>query len=151
MKRWLLPVAQLIVALVMVSQALFFSAVIGLPLLRDIMTGRLAADTVGPLKIYFWAALLTSLSADIAAVVCLASGAVLLIQNPSRLGAWLSIAGATIYWVYVASHLTGIAALGALRVELTLLDAIDFPIGIVVAVVAAAVYLSEKSARRAAQ
>ncbi len=151
MKRWLLPVAQLIVALAVVLHALILSVVMGLPLLRDMLRGIFAGNTTGQAEVYFWATVATVVSVDIAAFVCFASGAVLLIRNPSRFGAWLSIAGAICYWVFIGSHLAMASALGPLRVELTLLDAIDFPIGIFAVLVALAIYSFEKRARHAAQ
>jgi hypothetical protein len=139
MKRFL-PVAQLIVGLAMVPQAFLFGALGTLPLLRDILTARFGSDVGGTQAPYTWAVLLASLSVDAAAILCLAS-AVLLIRNWSQRGVRLSIVGATCYWVYMAGHLTMISTQpGGLRGGLTLLDAIDYPIGIIAALVAFALY-----------
>ncbi len=128
MKRFL-PAAQLIVGLAMVPQSVVFGALVTLPLLMDVLTARLSLDFEGPRASYAQASLLTSLSVDAAAILCLAS-AVSLIRRPSLLGVRLSIAGAICYALYVVGHLLMISSLpGGLRVEFTLLDASDYPIG----------------------
>lgn len=143
MKRFL-PVAQLIVGLAIVPQAFLFGALGTLPLLRDVLTARFRLDFGGTQASYTWAVLLASFSVDAAAILCLASG-VSLIRKPSHWGVRLSIAGAICYGAYIAGHLLMISTLpGGLRVEFTLLDTADYLVGIIVALVAVALYFNYK-------
>jgi hypothetical protein len=144
---WLLPLAELIVGLAMVPQGLVFGGLGTLPLLAAIWNGRASFAFAGAQKLYSWAILASSLSVDGAALLCLIGGA-LLICRPSRLGVWFSVAGTVCYWIYMVAHLTMISALsGGLRVEMTLLDAVDYPIGLVAALVAVALYTRGPSER----
>jgi hypothetical protein len=139
MKRFL-PMAQLIVGLAMVPQAFLFGALVTLPVLRDILTGRFGFNAVKLQGLETSFSLVASFFVDAAAVVCLVS-AVLLMRYQSQRGVRLSIVGATYYWVYMAGHVAMISTLpGGLRSGLTLLDAIDYPIGIIAALVAFALY-----------
>ena len=145
MKRFL-PIAQLIVGLAIVPQAFLFGALGTVPLLRDVLTAHSRSDFGGAQASYTWAVLLASFSVDAAAILCLAS-AVSLIRKPSYWGVRLSIAGAICYGAYVAGHLLMISTLpGGLRVEFTLLDAADYLVGIIVALVAVALYFNARSA-----
>lgn len=143
--RRFLPIAQLIVGLAVVPQAFLFGALGTLPLVGDLLTGRIGRDVAGPGKLYILGVAVASFSVDASVVLCLVS-AVLLIRKVSSFSVRLSIAGAISYWVYIAAHLLMISALrGGLRVEFTLLDAVDYPIGVVAALIAYGLYSYTKA------
>ena len=144
MKRWLLPTAQLIVALAIIPQALLCSAVLGLPILLS--APQFVSQMSGPAGRFLLAGSVTCFFVVAAAVLCLFSGVALLIPSQSHRGVRLSIAGAICYWIYVASHLAMISTTtGGLRYGLTVWwNAIDFVIAIIVASVSFAIYASNK-------
>lgn len=137
MKRWFLPFVQLVVGLVMIPQAFLFDGL----MTREILTGRIAFDFSGP-NLYTYAWLAASLFIGLATVLCLLAAG-FLIRKPTARGTRLSIGGTICYWIYIVGHLVMISTLpGGLRGRLTLLDAVDYPIGVIALAVAIALFVS---------
>jgi hypothetical protein len=120
----------------MVPQALFLGA-FGFFAWGDFLTGRLAGTNVN--TVYEYGFLVASLSVVLAALLCLSSG-VFLMFALYRIGSRAPTAGTLLYWIYIASHLVSISALGELRHEFTLLDAVDYPIGALAVLVTYSTY-----------
>jgi len=145
MKRWALAAAQLLVGLSMSPQALLYGVPGALSSLGMSESGRFDADLSGVPRLYFWSLLVASLSVVIAAVLSLAGG-VLSLAKPSRFAVRSSIAGALCYWIYIVGLQVNVSSMGnhlSLR-YLTVWDVIQYPIGIVAAVVAYALYSQRK-------
>ncbi len=141
MKRWMLGIAQIIVALSMMPQVFFFGVPGALGSLGMSESGHFDADLSGVPKLYFWSLLVASFSLVIAAILSL-SGAALSLVKPSQVSVRLCIAGVVCYWIFIVALLEVSSALGihlSLR-YLTAWDVIQYPIGIVAAIVAYALY-----------
>jgi hypothetical protein len=137
-----LPIAQLIVGLAMVPQAFLFGALGTVPAVETILVGKHFWQPGGLMRqdnLYLAALLVASFAVDAAAILCLVSA--ILLRKPSLRRVRLFIAGAICYWVYIAAHL---AMISTLRGGLTLLDAVDYPIGIAAALAAFALYSYNK-------
>jgi hypothetical protein len=136
-KRWTLPIAQLIVALVMVWQFLVFGLLGTLGALGMSVTGHFNADLSRVPKLYEWALLASSFSLDFAALLSLI-GAALSTLRPSKLSVRFWIVGTICYWSFVAGE---ILMRWSLQLHLTLRyvrvgDLMPYVIGIVAALVA---------------
>jgi len=137
----MLGIAQLIVALSMMPQVFFFGVPAALSSLGMSESGHFDADLSGVPKLYLWSLLVASFSVVIAAVLSL-SGAALTLLKPSQVSVWLCIAGAFVYWIFIGALLEVSSSLGihpSLR-YLTAWDVIQYPIGIIAALVAYALY-----------
>jgi hypothetical protein len=94
----------------------------------------------------FWSLSVASFTVIVAALLSL-TGFALSVIKPSRLSVGFSIVGAVSYWVYIAAHLLMISTLrGGLWVEFTVFDAVDYPIGIVAALLVFVVYSDQEPA-----
>jgi hypothetical protein len=143
MKPWLSPIAQLIVGLAMVPQAFLFGALGTVPAVETILVGKHFWQPGGLMwqeNLYLVALLVASFAVDAAAILCLVS-AILFIRKPSLRGVRLFVAGAICYWIYILAHL---AMISTLQGGMTLQDAVDYPIGIVAALVAFALHSHHK-------
>jgi hypothetical protein len=147
MKRWFLPLAQLVVGLAMIPQAFLFG-VFGILLLLEMLRQGVGSELPASQQLYGWAMLATSFSVDAAAVLCLI-GAAFLMYKPSQRGVRFSVAGTACYWLYIVAHLVMIWSLSGGLGDITLLDAVDYPIGVVAAAVAVALFFSSPDKMRA--
>jgi hypothetical protein len=140
MKRWCLPIAQLIISLAMVPQVLLFCIPGVSGSLGVSVTGHFDAQMSG-LRDLYWGSLSMALFAAIVAALHSLTGFALPVIKPSRLSVGFSIVGAVSFWVRVAAHLLMISTLrGGLWVEFTVFDAVASPIGIVAALMVFVVY-----------
>jgi hypothetical protein len=145
MKRWLLGIFQLVIALTMVPQVFFFGVPGALGSLGMSESGHFDADLSGVPKLYFWSLLVASFSVVIACILAMA-GAVLTLTKPSQFSVRSCMAGAFFYWIFIAGSLLISFALGihfSFR-YMTVWDVIQYPIGCAAAIVAYAVYSQNK-------
>ena len=141
MKRWILGVFQLAIALTMVPQVFFFGVPGALGSLGMSESGHFDADLSGVPKLYFWSLLVASFSLVIACILATA-GAVLTLAKPSQFSIRSCMAGAFFYWIFIAGSLLISFALGihfSFR-YMTVWDVIQYPIGCAAAIVAYALY-----------
>lgn len=104
-RRWILPIAQFIVSLMMVPEVL----IVGVPGLLGSL--GMSAHLSSVPRAYLWGFAVESFSMDIALVLSL-TGAVLSIVRPSRVSAWIYAAGAICYWIFIAAYIEVLWALG---------------------------------------
>jgi len=146
MKRWVLGIFQLVVALSMVPQVFFFGVPGALGSLGMSESGHFDADLSGVPKLYFWSLLVASFSVVIAGIFAMA-GAVLTLARSSQFSIRSCVAGAVFYWIFIAGALLISYALGihfSFR-YMTVWDVIQYPIGIAAAIVAYALYTQTKA------
>jgi hypothetical protein len=145
MKRWVLGIFQLVIALSMVPQVFFFGVPGALGSLGMSESGHFDADLSGVPKLYFWSLLVASFSVVIACILAMA-GAVLTLVRPSQFSVRACVAGAIFYWMFIAGSLLISFALGihfSFR-YMTVWDVIQYPIGMAAAIVAYALYSQAK-------
>jgi hypothetical protein len=145
MKRWLLGIFQLVIALAMVPQVFFFGVPGALGSLGMSESGHFDADLSGVPKLYFWSLLVASFSVVIACILAMA-GAVLTLTKPSQFSVRSCMAGAFFYWIFIAGSLLISFTLGihfSFR-YMTVWDVIQYPIGTAAAIVAYALYSQNK-------
>jgi hypothetical protein len=145
MKRWVLGIFQLVIALTMVPQVFFFGVPGALGSLGMSESGHFDADLSGVPKFYFWSLLVASFSVVIACILAMA-GAVLTLAKPSQFSIKACVAGAFFYWIFIAASVLISFALGihfTFR-YITVWDEIQYPIGCAGAIVAYALYSQNK-------
>jgi hypothetical protein len=145
MKRRVLGVFQLFVALSIVPQVFFFGVPGALGSLGMSESGHFDADLSGVPKLYFWSLLVASFSVVIACILAMA-GAVLILAKPSQFSIRACMAGAFFYWMFIGGSLLISHALGihfSFR-YMTVWDVMQYPIGIAAAIVAYALYSQTK-------
>ena len=141
MKRWVLGVFQLFVALSIVPQVFFFGVPGALGSLGMSESGHFDADLSGVPKLYYWSLLVASFSVVVACILAMA-GAVLTLAKPSQFSIQACMAGAFFYWMFIAGSLLISYALGihfSFR-YMTVWDVMQYPIGIAAAIAAYALY-----------
>lgn len=105
MRRWLLPLGQLAIGLLILPQAAIVGTLGTYPFFMDFFAGRLRED----LGLYGSGLLMAGLAVDAALLLCLVAAA-MLFRRPSRLGARFSIAAAICYSGFaVADSVAGVA------------------------------------------
>jgi hypothetical protein len=145
MKRWVLGIFQLLIALAMVPQVFFFGVSGALGSLGMSESGHFDADLSGVPKFYFWSLLVASFSVVIACILSMA-GAALTLARPSQFSVRACMAGAFFYWIFIGGSLLISFALGihfSFR-YMTVWDVIQYPIGVAAAIVAYALYSKTK-------
>src|ERR1700722_17620889 len=136
MKRWMLGIFQLVIALTMVPQVFFFGVPGALGSLGMSESGHFDADLSGVPKLYFWSLLVAAFSVVIACILAIA-GAVLTLAKPSQFSVRACMAGAFFYWIFIAGSLLISFALGihfSFR-YMTVWDLVQYPIGVAAAIV----------------
>jgi hypothetical protein len=145
MKRWVLGIFQLVIALAMVPQVFFFGVPGALGSLGMSESGHFDANLSGVPKLYFWSLLIASFSVMIACILAMA-GAVLTLVKPSQFSVRACVAGAFFYWIFIAGSLLITFSLGihfSFR-YMTVWDVIQYPIGTAAAIVPYALYSQNK-------
>jgi hypothetical protein len=145
MKRLVLGIFQLVIALSMAPQVFFFGVPGALGSLGMSENGHFDVDLSGVPKLYFWSLLVASFSVVIAGILAM-TGGVLTLAKPSQFSVRACLAGAFFYWMFVGGSLFISYALGihfSFR-YVTVWDIIQYPIGMAAAIVAYALYSQAK-------
>ena len=121
----------------MVPQVFFFGVPGLLGSLGMSESGHFDADLSGVPRLYYWSLLIASFSLVIATILAFA-GAVLTLAKPSQFSVRACIAGASLYWIFIAGSLAISYALGIHfnRRYMTVWDVMEYPIGVAAGIVA---------------